>query len=791
MTPGRFASIAAALLLSVPGFAGAADTPGTPDRAVVDSYCLGCHSVRAKAGNFVLEGLDPARASGDVESWEKVVRKLRGGLMPPPGRPRPDATTSDAFRAALERTLDAAAAAHPNPGRTETVHRLNRIEYVNAVRDLLAVEVNAPDLLPADDSSYGFDNIAGVLKMSPALMERYLAAAKVVSRSAVGAPPPAPATAVYRVSPETQQAVRIDPLPYGTRGGTVVRHLFPVAGEYELKIAVGGYRGRGDVPAIVVMLDGARVKEINPSQGDAMTLRLPVGGGPHDVGVTFLRSSPDLVEQAREPFLNPEAPSGTGGGPMGLPARLTSVTIVGPYNPSGPGDTPSRRRIFVCSPAAPAREAACARTILASLARRAYRGMQTPANLQVLVDFYQKGRADGGTFEQGIEFALRRLLVSPEFLYRIEDEPVARTAKVAATASSVYKINDLELASRLSFFLWSSIPDDELLDVASRGVLSNADVLTRQVKRMLADPRSETLMRNFGGQWLLVRNMATVRPGEAYSFAFDETLRQSMQRETELFLDSVMREDRGVMELLTANYTFVNERLAQNYGIPNVQGNEFRRVALPADSPRGGLLGQGSILTVTSPAIRTSPVIRGKWILNNILGSPPPDPPPNVPALSDQKTQAKMKTMRERMAQHRANPGCASCHTMIDPAGFALENFDAIGRWRTVDESFNPIDPSGALPDGSEFKSFAEFRAALASRPERFAFTFTEKLLTYALGRGLEYYDMPAVRKILADSGPGGYRIQSIVLGIVNSYPFRYRRAHDAPQPSPTAAGDH
>jgi hypothetical protein len=791
MTPGRFASIAAALLLSVPGFAGAADTPVTPDRAVVDRYCLGCHSVRAKAGNFVLEGLDPARASGDVESWEKVVRKLRGGLMPPPGRPRPDATTSDAFRAALERTLDAAAAAHPNPGRTETVHRLNRIEYVNAVRDLLAVEVNAPDLLPADDSSYGFDNIAGVLKMSPALMERYLAAAKVVSRSAVGAPPPAPATAVYRVSPETQQAVRIDPLPYGTRGGTVVRHLFPVAGEYELKIAVGGYRGRGDVPAIVVMLDGARVKEINPSQGDAMTLRLPVGGGPHDVGVTFLRSSPDLVEQAREPFLNPEAPSGTGGGPMGLPARLTSVTIVGPYNPSGPGDTPSRRRIFVCSPAAPAREAACARTILASLARRAYRGMQTPANLQVLVDFYQKGRADGGTFEQGIEFALRRLLVSPEFLYRIEDEPVARTAKVAATASSVYKINDLELASRLSFFLWSSIPDDELLDVASRGVLSNADVLTRQVKRMLADPRSETLMRNFGGQWLLVRNMATVRPGEAYSFAFDETLRQSMQRETELFLDSVMREDRGVMELLTANYTFVNERLAQNYGIPNVQGNEFRRVALPADSPRGGLLGQGSILTVTSPAIRTSPVIRGKWILNNILGSPPPDPPPNVPALSDQKTQAKMKTMRERMAQHRANPGCASCHTMIDPAGFALENFDAIGRWRTVDESFNPIDPSGALPDGSEFKSFAEFRAALASRPERFAFTFTEKLLTYALGRGLEYYDMPAVRKILADSGPGGYRIQSIVLGIVNSYPFRYRRAHDAPQPSPTAAGDH
>jgi hypothetical protein len=790
MTTGRYLSLVAGLLLFAATVARAAD-PAPPDRAIVGRYCLTCHSVRAKSGNFVLEGLDPARAGDNVEAWEKVVRKLRGGLMPPPGRPRPDAAASDTFRSALEHTLDASAAAHPNPGRTETVHRLNRIEYVNAIRDLLAVEVNAPDLLPADDSSYGFDNIAGVLKMSPALMERYLAAAKVVSRSAVGAPPSGPATAVYRVSPETQQAERIDPLPYGTRGGTIVRHAFPVAGEYDIKVAVGGgYRGRGDAPTIAVMLDGVRVKVISPSQGDGLTFRLPISGGPHDVGVTFLRSSPDLVEQAREPFLNPEAPSGTGGGPTGLLPRLTSVTIVGPYNPSGAGDTPSRRRIFVCMPAAPSREAACAKTILTSLARRAYRGMQTPADVQVLVDFYQKGRADGGNFEDGIEFALRRLLVSPEFLYRIEGEPAIRTTKIASTTSSVYKINDLELASRLSFFLWSSIPDDELLDAASKGLLSNPDVLARQVKRMLADPRSETLMRNFGGQWLLVRNMATVRPGETYSFAFDETLRQGMQRETELFLDSVMRENRGVMELLTANYTFVNERLAQNYGIPNIQGSEFRRVTLPADSPRGGLLGQGSILTVTSPAIRTSPVIRGKWILNNILGSPPPDPPPNVPALSDQKTQAKMKTMRERMAQHRSSPACASCHSMIDPAGFALENFDAIGRWRTVDDSFNPIDPSGALPDGSAFKSFAEFRAALASRPERFAYTFTEKLLTYALGRGLESYDMPAVRKVLADTAHDGYRVQSIILGIVNSYPFRYR-ANDAAQAAATVAGGH
>jgi hypothetical protein len=789
MTTGRYLSIVAGLLLIAPAVVRAAD-PTPPDRAVVDRYCLSCHSVRAKSGNFILEGLDPARAGDNIETWEKVVRKLRGGLMPPPGRPRPDAAAADDFRSALEHTLDTAAATHPNPGRTETVHRLNRIEYVNAVRDLLAVEVNAPDLLPADDSSYGFDNIAGVLKMSPALMERYLAAAKVVSRSAVGEPPSSPATSVYRVSPETQQAERVEALPYGTRGGAVIRHAFPVAGEYDIKVAVGGNRGRGDAPTIAVMLDGARVKVLNPSQGDALTFRLPIPGGPHNVGVTFLRSSPDLVEQAREPFLNPEAPSGTGGGPTGLLSRLTSVTIVGPYNPSSAGDTPSRRRIFVCTPTAPSRESACAKNILTSLARRAYRGMQTPANEQVLLDFYQKGRADGGNFEDGIEFALRRLLVSPEFLYRIEGEPVTRTTKIASTTSSIYKITDIELASRLSFFLWSSIPDDELLDVASKGTLNNPDVLARQVKRMLADQRSETLMRNFGGQWLLVRNMATVRPGETYSFAFDETLRQSMQRETELFLDSVMRENRGVMELLTANYTFVNERLAQNYGIPNIQGSEFRRVTLPADSPRGGLLGQGSILTVTSPAIRTSPVIRGKWILNNILGSPPPDPPPNVPALSDQKTQAKMKTMRERMAQHRSNAGCASCHSMIDPAGFALENFDAIGRWRTVDDSFNPIDPSGALPDGSAFKSFAEFRAALASRPERFAYTFTEKLLTYALGRGLEYYDMPAVRKILADTGSDGYRIQSIILGIVNSYPFRYR-ANEVPQQPAAAAGGH
>ena len=784
----RFLACAASLLVA--GTVEVASAAPPPDRALVDRYCVGCHNPRTKAGNFVLQGLDPARAGDAPEPWERVVRKLRGGLMPPAGMPRPEEVTYTGFLSALQDSLDQANAGHPNPGRTETVHRLNRIEYVNAVRDLFAVEMSAPDLLPADDSSYGFDNIAGVLKMSPALMERYLAAAKVVSRTAVGSPPPALTTAIYRVSPETQQHDRLDQLPFGTRGGTLVRHQFPLDGEYDIRIGVANYRGPSDPQAIEVTIDGARVKLLTGGPRDQPEVRIPVRGGPHDVGVAFLRTSLDLVEQVREPFLNPEAPSGTGGGGTGLLPAIASVTIAGPHNAGGPGDTPSRRRVFICRPAAASQEAACAKTILSALARRAYRGVVTPESLQVLLDFYRQERANSGAFDQGIEFALRRLLVSPEFLYRIEADPAARSAKApgrTAGASGVYRITDFELASRLSFFIWSSIPDDELLDIASRGGLSEPATLEKQVRRMLADPRSEVLMRNFGGQWLLVRNMATVRPGETYALAFDESLRQSMQRETELFLDSIMRENRGVMELLTADYTFLNERLAQNYGIPNVQGSHFRRVTLPADSPRRGLLGHGSILTVTSPAIRTSPVIRGKWILNNVLGAPPPDPPPNVPALSDRKTQAKMQTMRERMAQHRSNPACATCHTMIDPAGFALENFDAIGRWRIVDESFNPIDAKGALPDGTPFTSVTEFRAALTRHPERFVHTVTEKLLTYALGRGLEYYDMSAVRKILSDSAADGYRMQSIILGVVKSYPFQFRRVDVAGTASATA----
>jgi hypothetical protein len=765
-----------------------------PERALLNRYCVGCHNSRMKSGNLVLEGLDVDRVGDEPETWERVVRKLRGGLMPPAGRPRPDEAASRAFLSTLQTRLDAAWAARPNPGRTEIVHRLNRIEYANAVRDLLALPINAPDLLPADDSSYGFDNMAGVLKMSSSLMERYLAAAKVVSRLAVGSPPPAATTAIYRVPLEAQQHDRHEQLPFGTRGGTLIRHIFPLNAEYDIKIGLTNNRASPEPEELEVTIDGAQVKRFRLAPREQPEVRVPLTGGPHDVGVAFLRKPLDLVEQVREPFQNPDAPSGTGG-PAGLMPAVASVTFVGPHNPGGPGDTPSRRRIFVCSPASPSQEERCARTIVSTLARRAYRGIVAPEQAQVLLDFYQKGRAEGGSFDDGIEFALRRLLVSPEFLYRIEADPAVRGVSLAATdsntsatASRVYKISDFELASRLSFFLWSSIPDDELLDAAAHGTLGTPTVLEQQVRRMLADSRSETLTQNFGGQWLLIRNLATVRPGETYALAFDETLRQSMQRETELFLDSIVREDRGVLELLTANYTFLNERLAQHYGVPNVQGSHFRRVTLPVDSPRRGLLGQGSILTVTSPAIRTSPVIRGKWILNNILGAPPPDPPPNVPALSDRRTQAKTQTMRERMSQHRASPACASCHSMIDPAGFALENFDAIGRWRTVDESFNAIDASGTLPDGTAFDGVNELRTALTSHPDRFVHTVTEKLLTYALGRGVDYYDMPAVRKILKDAAPGDYRIQSIILGIVSSYPFQFRRVDG---PAPLEASEH
>ncbi len=778
--------------------AGASEAGTSEQRALLDRYCVTCHNdqlvngdgpapsalvSQLRATGLALDRLDVAAVGEDAAEWEKVVRKLRGGVMPPAGRPRPDEATQDAFMAWLATELDGAAAVRPDPGRTATFHRLNRAEYRNAIRDLLAVEIDAADFLPADDSSYGFDNIGGVLRMSQALLERYLAAARTISRLAVGSPPPALIIETYRTAQDEQQHARRERLPFGTRGGLLVEHLFPLDADYDIQVELTGARSVRDSQQLEITVDGEQVGLFNLGQPESggqpnpyaraskLDVRVPVSAGPHEVGVTFYRNPHVLVEQVREPFPNPRT-AGNTGGPGGAQPFVTSVTIAGPHDARGAGDTPSRARIFTCRPSSPSDEPACARTILAGLARRAYRGPVGADALQVLLEFYEDGRADGGSFEAGIELALRRLLVSPEFLVRIEADPAG------VAPGTPYRIDDVALASRLSFFLWSSIPDDELLDVAEQGRLSEPAELERQVRRMLADPRADALTPNFTGQWLQLRNLAiSVRPGAPYAVAFDETLRQGLTRETELFFDSIVREDRGVLEILTADYTFLNERVADHYGIRGVQGSHFRRVTLPADGARRGLLGHGSILTLTSHAIRTSPVLRGKWILNNILGTPPPDPPPNVPALNDQLTQAKMPTLRARMSAHRANPVCAACHNMIDPAGFALENFDAIGRWRDVDSSFNAIDASGVLPDGTPFDGVVELQDALVRRPERFVTTLTEKLFTYALGRGLEHYDMPAVRKIVRDTSSDDYKMQSIIIGIVNSYPFLYRRS--------------
>jgi len=772
----------------------------SPEQVLLARYCVSCHNDRTRTAGLALDSLDITNVSADAPTWEKVVRKLRAGVMPPLGRPRPDEATYDQFVAWLEGQLDSAAAARPDPGRTETFHRLNRVEYRNAIRDLLAIDVNVEDLLPADDSSYGFDNIAGVLRMSPSLMERYLSAAKTISRLAVGTPLPAIDHETYRVPPETQQHYHVPGLPFGTRGGTLVTHLFPLSGEYDIELQVAGTRVR-ERHEIYVLVDGVQVRQFtlggdrsaqDPTYqfDEDLKVRVKVEAGPREIGVAFSRRPMAPIEQVRRPFENPTI-SGNDGGPLGSMPSLSGLTVAGPFAAEGAGDTPSRRKIFVCAPAAAAEESGCARTILAGLAKRAYRGFVTDQAVNELVRFYEDSRAGGGSFEEGIELGLRRLLMSPEFLFRVEVPPqtAARVQTVAATeAPGVYRISDLELASRLSFFLWSSIPDDELLAAAEAGRLQQPAELDRQVRRMLADPRSSALTENFAGQWLQLRNMATVRPGDPFSLTFDETLRDSMWRETELFFDSILREDRSVMDMLTADYTFLNERLAIHYDVPGVRGSHFRRVTLPAESPRRGILGHGSILTMTSHAIRTSPVFRGKWVLNNILGTPPPEPPPNIPALNDRKTQAKVGTMRERMAQHASNPSCSACHSLIDPAGFALENFDAIGRWRTTDESFNPIDATGSLPDGTSFNGVQELREGLVRRPERFVTTVTEKLMTYALGRGVEYYDMPSIRRIVEGAKADGYKFQSIILGVAKSYPFLNRKVAATPAAAVVAA---
>ena len=757
-------------------------------RAMLDQYCVTCHNERLQTAGLMLDRMDVDHIPEGAEVWEKVGRKLRFAAMPPPGRPRPERAVVQEVVSTLETALDNAAAAQPDPGR-RVLHRLNRTEYGNVIRDLLALETDVDSLLPPDDSSYGFDNIADVLKISPSLLERYLSAARKISSVAVGDPSTPPASVRYTVPPDLTQDNHLEGLPFGTRGGTVIPHTFPVDGEYVVTVKLGRttwgtIRGMEFVHQIDFRLDGQLVERfdvggigryggqdiIAHDVDSHLTVRLPVTAGPHDITVAFVKENYAQPERdLRKPFIKSNVNYGN---VSGLP-QVHRVFVEGPFEATGSGETPSRRRIFVCSPASAADETPCAQEIISTLARRAYRRPVTDAEVQDLFRFYEAKRSTS-SFETGIQMALRALLVQPEFLFRVEHDPLE------GPPGAVYAVSDLELASRLSFFLWSSIPDDELLTVAESGRLRDPAVLEQQVRRMLSDPRSQSLVNNFAAQWLYTRNMKAAFPNGALFPDFDDNVRQAMRRETELLFDSIVREDRSVLDLLTADYTFVNERLARHYGIPNVYGSHFRRVTA-GDHDRGGLLGQGSILTVTSYATRTSPVQRGKWILENILGTPPPDPPANVPPLPDPEIDAAAP-MRERMERHRASPACAACHAPMDPLGLALESYDGIGHGRTTrGESNAPIDVTGVMPDGTEFEGVTGLREVLMSRSDQFVETATEKLLTYALGRGVEYHDAPAVRTILRDAAPRDHAFSSIVLGIVKSTPFQMRKAAERP----------
>jgi len=751
-----------------------APAPISPSHlTLVEDYCVSCHDDEEKKGGLSLALVSPDVAR-DPEVWEKIVRKLRARQMPPVGRKeRPDEATYDATIRSLETLLDRAAAAHPNPGRTATIRRLTRTEYRNAVRDLLALDVDVDALLPADESSYGFDNVT-VGDLSPTLLDRYLSAAEKISRLAVGRPSLSPGGDTIRLPPDLTQEDHLPGLPIGTRGGAVIDYTFPMNGEYEIQVRLMRDRdehveGLTEPHDLELLLDKARVQvfTVKPPQREPehatvdahLKVRVPVQAGPHALGVAFVKKPSLLIETARQPY---QAHFNFYRHPRVQPA-VYSISIVGPYAATGPGDTPSRRRIFG---AGTEEDDRAARMIVTALMTRAYRRPATAADLRGPLALYQKGRAAGG-FDAGIEMALAGVLVSPNFLFRVEPDPAGVAPKTP------YRVSDLELASRLSFFLWSSIPDEALLKVAIAGRLREPLELERQVRRMLADPRSQALVDNFAAQWLHLRNLASMTPDMRLFPAFDDNLRQAFRQETELFFASVLSEDRSVLDLLRADYTFVNERLAKHYGIPHVYGSHFRRLALDENSERGGLLRQGSILTVTSYATRTSPVVRGKWILDNLLGVPPPPPLPDVPTLKDNTVDGSL-TVRKRLAEHRSNAVCAACHNLMDPIGLSLEKFDAVGRRRSVEDGV-PIDASGGFPDGSTFVDVDGLEAALLRRPELFVGAFTEKLLTYASGRGVEYYDAPAVRTILRDARARNYRVSSIVLGVVKSKPFQMR----------------
>lgn len=721
-----------------------------PEQAMLNRYCISCHNQKTKTAGLMLDKLDFTHPGPNAEIWEKVVRKVRSGMMPPGGAPRPDRATLDAFAASLELELDQAAAANPNPGFTG-LHRLNRTEYANAVRDLLALDIDVSTLLPADDSSEGFDNIADALAVSPALVERYAAAATKVSRWAVGNMLTNAFTTTYRVPADLNQTIHIEGLPLGTRGGILIHHNFPLDAEYEFKvrgrsggIGVGGIGVAGE--ELELTLNGERIKLATGTQID---VRLKVKAGPQAVGAAYLRRSPPGADDVWQTYA--------------ANSIVSNVAITGPLNPTGLGDTPSRRRIFVCRPASEAGEPACAKTILSLLAQRAYRQAPSTVDVDTLLQFYNEGRKNGG-FDAGIETALSRVLADPRFVFRFERQP----ADVAV--GKPYRISDTELASRLSFFLWSSIPDDELLNLAMQNKLHDPVVLEAQTRRMLKDPRSETLVTDFGDQWLYLRELKNQRP-EAKEF--NDNLRQAFRRETEMLLDSILREDRSVIDLLNADYTFVDETLAKHYGIPDVRGSRFRRVPV-TDENRRGLLGQSSFLLVTSVANRTSPVARGKWVLENLLGTPAPLPPPNVPPLDTDASAQQPASVRQRMEQHRSNPVCAACHKIMDPIGFSLENFDLIGRYRAKDGTA-VIDASGQLVDGTKLDGAASLRQALLSRSDVFVRTMTEKLLIYGTGRALKYYDMPVVRSIAREAAKNDNRFSSLIVGVVKSDPFQMR----------------
>jgi hypothetical protein len=791
-------------------------TSPSPQRALIDQYCVGCHSeaiVNGDTGSglmfdqlrqvaVALDTEDVDNVAKHPEIWEQVVRKLRVGAMPPQPRPRPDKETYDGFRRWLETELDRAAEAAPDPGRTEAFHRLNQVEYRNVIRDLFDLDIDVAELIPADaPDQNGFDNIASALSLSPALLERYVSAAKKISRLAVGDAPTGGAVIQTYDVPQNliQESQQSEDLPFGSRGGAAIRHHFPVDGEYHIQLRlrtnyVGYVRGIDAAHDVEIRLDGVRLENFTlggeapgtPAPisfagnirgtddwedytlhaDDGLEVTIPVTAGPHLIGVSFPQERwvEDGVLQPRQTGFA----LAVNDMPDSNPA-LSSVQITGPLRVDGPGDTPSRRRIFSCTPATAAEELGCATEILGTLARRAYRRPVGEGDVQTLVDFYEAGRTEG-SFDKGIQFALERLLADPDFLYRIERDPVD------SPPATAYAVSDVELASRLSFFLWSSIPDDELLMHAEAGTLNDSAVLERQVRRMMADDRAQAMVQNFAGQWLYLRNMRSVYPDPNVFPNFDENLREAFQTETELFIGGMLREDRSILELLDADYTFVNERLAEHYGIPNVYGNRFRRVTLD-DTERGGLLGHGSVMTVTSYPNRTSPVLRGKFVLENLLGAPPPEPPPNVPALEDKNEDGEPVSLRDAMVQHRENPACSVCHAPMDPIGFSLQNYDAIGTWRGVNEAGTTVDAAGVLPDGAAFEGRAGLRDLLLDRPDDFVGTVTEKLLMYALGRGVEYYDGPAIRKIVRDAAGDNYRWSSIIVGIVQSTPFQMRRS--------------